>query len=44
LRQSSCSFPPFDDFLTCGQASTLNLRDSIRFLLSQRPTLGYQEL
>jgi hypothetical protein len=39
-----CSFPHFDAFPTCGQASTLGSWDSLRFLLSQGSVLGHQEL
>jgi hypothetical protein len=43
-RLSSSSFPPFDAFSTCGQASTVDFRNLVRFFLSQRPILCYQEL
>jgi hypothetical protein len=36
--------PLLDAFSTCGQASTLDFRKPIRFLLSQRPLLCYEEL
>jgi hypothetical protein len=40
----SYSFPPFDAFPTCGQASTLGSWDSIGFLLFQGSVLAHQEL